>query len=59
MPSLGTQINHRVDGGQSDQTGEAKILVIHAGIAQAPQAARLAPVALKTVEMADDSREYC
>ena len=36
-----------------------KILVIHAGIAQAPQAARSAPVALKTVEIADDSRVYC
>ena len=56
---MGTQINHRVDGRQSDQTGEAKILVIHAGIAQAPQAARSAPVALKTVEIADDTRVYC
>ena len=28
-PSLGAQINHRVDGRQRDQTGEAKVLVIH------------------------------
>ena len=38
-PSLGTQINHRVDGRQSDQTGEAKILVIHTGNARAQQIA--------------------
>ena len=53
------QINHCVDGRQSDQTGEAKILVIHAGIAQAPQAARSAPFAKRDVEIADDSRVYC
>ena len=41
-PSLGAQINHRVDGRQRDQTGEAKILVIHTGIAQVTQASRSA-----------------
>ena len=39
--SLGAQINHRVDGRQSDQTGEAKILVIHTCNARAPQIATL------------------
>tara|TARA_B100001939_G_scaffold200160_1_gene172040 strand:- start:235 stop:417 length:183 start_codon:yes stop_codon:yes gene_type:complete len=37
---LRAQIQHHVDGRQRDQTGEAKILVIDAGIAQVTQAAR-------------------
>ena len=41
-PFLRAEIQHRIDGRQRDQTGEAKILVIHAGIAQVTQAARSA-----------------
>ena len=31
-PSLGAKINHRVDGRQRNQTGEAKVLVIHGAL---------------------------
>ena len=56
-PFLRAEIQHRIDGRQRDQTGEAKILVIHAGIAQAPQVARSAPAAKRTVKERSEEQE--